>query len=435
MLWQGGGAVQVGVAADSGLVGLWWRWGEPLHAARRIARSRVFDQDWYCAHLAAPLPRWMPALWHYVRSGGTADPNPLFDTGYYLAQRPEVRRRGVNPLLHYLEAGPEGGSDPHPYFSNWWYFRRHPAARAGRRSALEHYVQEGAARGFSPAPLPHAPRYRLSPAQDLSKGPAPATLPAGDKRVCIFSHFDGRGRILGDVQTYLHALCRSGFTVHLVSTAPHLEPADQRQVEGFGVVVHRRENRGRDFGSWQWALGHVVSPAELDWLLLANDSVFGPLFDLEPILRAQCGSAADFFGITDSYEHAWHLQSYFICLRGEVVRSAAFREVFAQDFANETKRAIIDNGEIFLSQALAEAGFRPSVVCPYPQLDALRPLGTVNPTHYHWDLLISRLGCPFLKKELVRDNPERIPGVADYRSLLARHTAYDVALIETALGR
>src|SRR4029079_3458068 len=47
-------------------------------------------------------------------------PHPLFNTGWYLDQNPEVGKRGLNPLIHFLEVGLAKGLDPNPSFANDW---------------------------------------------------------------------------------------------------------------------------------------------------------------------------------------------------------------------------------------------------------------------------------------------------------------------------
>ena len=49
----------------------------------------------------------MNPLAHYLRQGALEgrDPNPLFDSDWYLQQNPDVAKAGVNPLAHYLRAG------------------------------------------------------------------------------------------------------------------------------------------------------------------------------------------------------------------------------------------------------------------------------------------------------------------------------------------
>ena len=316
------------------------------HEERRryeeLTRSGLFDPVWYRLNnadsfrpaYAWPLARPADPAWHHVSSGRLLDPNPLFDTDWYVAKRPEAAGRGNVPLLHYLSRGAAEGLDPNPDFSSADYFRRYPDARASGLTALEHFMSVGAREGRDPR---HHPAAQPKRSRNL-------------RLVCVFSHFDAAGRILPYVQRYLSELVRCGFELHLVTTSPNLRSSDRLEVERAGVRVHCRENVGMDFASWQWALNHVVPLAEVDWLLLVNDSVFGPIFDLEPLFCAQFAKNWDFWGITDSYEVAWHLQSYFLCFRGDVARSEAFRKVFEVDFTRLTKRSIIRRGEISLSQ-------------------------------------------------------------------------------------
>ncbi len=63
---------------------------------------------------------------HYLKSGATEgyDPNPLFDTSYYLGSNPDVAGSGVNPLVHYILSGADEGRDPHPLFDAQYFARR-----------------------------------------------------------------------------------------------------------------------------------------------------------------------------------------------------------------------------------------------------------------------------------------------------------------------
>ncbi len=391
-----------------------------------LTRSGLFDPVWYGlnnsdsyrpAAYVWPFTRRMHPAWHHVSVGRLLDPNPLFDAEWYVAKQPEAAGRGNLPLLHYLAHGAGEGLDPNPDFSSADYFRRYPDAQASGLTALEHFMMRGAREGRDPRPEP-----------------ASRPTESGNLRlVCLFSHFDTAGRILPYVRRYLSELSRCGFEIHLVSSSPNLNSSDRREVENAGVRVHCRENAGMDFASWQWALKHVVSLDDVDWLLLANDSVFGPIFDLEPIFRSQFAADHDFWGITDSYEIDWHLQSYFLCLRGHVARSEAFREVLAVDFPSLTKRAIIRRGEISLSQSLLRAGFRGNAICPYDKLRRFRSFGRCNATHFYWDQLIARQRCPFIKRELIRDNPMRLASPRYWKGFLERYTSYDTSLISDAI--
>ena len=65
------------------------------------------DAAFYLASFAPDAAAKRDPAGHFHSVGWQAgrDPNPWFDTGYYLAANPDVRAIGRNPLLHYLRSG------------------------------------------------------------------------------------------------------------------------------------------------------------------------------------------------------------------------------------------------------------------------------------------------------------------------------------------
>ena len=58
-------------------------------------------------------------------------------------------------------------------------------------------------------------------------------------------------------------------------------------------------------------------------LLLMNDSLYGP-FTQKEILDDADRNEADFVGLTDSFQHHYHLQSYFIYCKSSLCTHATF---------------------------------------------------------------------------------------------------------------
>ncbi len=263
----------------------------------------------------------------------------------------------------------------------------------------------------------------------------PGEMVAATPKVCIFGHYDRNAVVSDYVFELLKGIASAGYAVLFVSTAARISEPDRERLEPLCTKLYVRENSGRDFGSWQFGLARLEHLERVDWLLLANDSVFGPFFDLGELAGAMERSGADFWGVTDSYQGKWHLQSYFLCLSGPVVRSRAFGAFFAKDFAQLTKRQVIDQGEIGLSQALIGAGYTGAAYCPYEALDGGNREFFRNPMHHYWDRLITEARCPFLKVELLRDNPFELPDLDRFREILPAVSEYDIDLIETRLKR
>ena len=55
----------------------------------------------------------------------------------------------------------------------------------------------------------------------------------------------------------------------------------------------------------------------------------------------------------------------------------------------------------------------------------------MNSSHFFWDHLIVRMGCPFLKRVLLRENPAQIP----WQEVIQSATEYDTDLIARHLER
>jgi GT2 family glycosyltransferase len=93
-------------------------------------------------------------LAHYLEIGAYEgrNPNPLFDSAYYLAENPDVSAAGKNPLAHFLECGASQGRRPNPLFDTAYYLEQNPDASAAGMNPLQHFLEVGSAAGRKPNP-------------------------------------------------------------------------------------------------------------------------------------------------------------------------------------------------------------------------------------------------------------------------------------------
>ena len=125
--------------------------GRPVFAAGGTAAPDPFiDPAYYAQQLGASLvpagsAGQQQASWSYDTTGWHQGLNPdaLFDTNYYLAQNPDVRAAGVDPLKHYEAHGWREGRDPSLLFSNSKYLAAYPDVQAAGVQPLLHYLQYG----------------------------------------------------------------------------------------------------------------------------------------------------------------------------------------------------------------------------------------------------------------------------------------------------
>lgn len=279
-------------------------------------------------------------------------------------------------------------------------------------------------------------------------------------KVAIFNHFDRQGRIHDFVDYYLRQIAAAGYVIIFVSNSPRLPPASIERLTRLCGLIVRRPNVGRDFGAYKDGIALIPDLARLDSLLIANDSVYGPFFDLKEVMARMDPDQAEVWGITDSWERRYHLQSFFLVFGKTALASPAFARFWRGLRYVQSKFWIITRYEIGLTRALMAAGLRCKSLYPYrvaatalveavkdrkilnqddiepvqkrfirQVFDAINAGIPLNGTHFFWDHLIGAMGCPFLKRELLRDNPMRVPFVQYWEKVIASASAYDTDLI------
>ncbi|HEX8077188.1 MAG TPA: rhamnan synthesis F family protein, partial [Chthoniobacterales bacterium] len=211
------------------------------------------------------------------------------------------------------------------------------------------------------------------------------------------------------------ALRALDFAIIFVTTAD-LDEQAIASVRPLCANVICRENKGHDFGSW--AAAHAKYGDQVHGLLLlANDSVYGPIGDLGAVVTQLLSQDADFFGLVESVDMAPHLQSWFLLFKPCAHRSEAFRSIWRLPFADLSKRDIIERAEIGLSTALTQAGFRYRAAFPASRLGWLGRRHRCNLTHSLWRHLVQFGEVPFIKVELLRDNPIGVPDIREWRAV------------------
>jgi len=287
---------------------------------------------------------------------------------------------------------------------------------------------------------------------------------AGAAKIAVLVHFSPQPFFADYFVYLLRALDQAGFTTVIVSNSPKLDPASLQSILPLCGRVLQRKNIGYDFGAWRDGILQTAEIAGAEQLLILNDSIFGPLQDLSGIIDRCRFDRTDVWGMTDSYDGKYHLQSFFILFGAKALRSAAFTKFWHGMRYVSSKRVVIFKYEIGLSQALLKAGLKLKALYPYRQLseavmnramanqgngqsefhpllgdyfqhllegvNAGRPF---NPTHYFWNYLILELRFPFVKRELLEKNPVGVPLLVQWRSAIEAISDYPVEMIEDYL--
>ncbi|MBK1656938.1 hypothetical protein [Paracraurococcus ruber] len=288
----------------------------------------------------------------------------------------------------------------------------------------------------------------------------------GAAAVALYVHYSGSGQVSEMVRRQLEALAEAGFAVVFVTMAPTVPEPDWQAARRHCALVVQRRNFARDFGAWQDLAGEARRrwPGATEWLL-ANDSVLGPILPFGPVLAALRAGGAGLFGLTESIQGGPHLQSYFLLARGAAA-VADLQEFLLGMRMSHSKWLVVNRGELRLARWMRDRGHRVAALFGYRRLveatladpaeraalaamhpalaglEALSPAAReallltqpLNPTHHFWLAQRRRLGFPFLKTELIRRNPGRLPGIAGWRDLVPPDAPCPVPVIEAHLA-
>jgi len=278
---------------------------------------------------------------------------------------------------------------------------------------------------------------RLMPLRNALHEVSPGRAAPSGKALALYLHWSPSGAISAMVRAQIAGWRQGGFDVVFITNAAQRPPAPDWDAVGAETVLRiHRANVGRDFGGWRagatLALERFGAPDEL---LLANDSVLGPIRPMAPLLAAWRGGGEGVFGMTESLAGGPHLQSYALLARGTsaVAQLVDHLSAFGD---SRSKWRLVQQGELGLARRLRAAGVREAALFGYARLlaevdDATRvSLGPrfaeagalqrypLNPSHHFWRVLLERMEFPYLKTELVRRNPGRLPGVGEWAALV-----------------
>lgn len=276
------------------------------------------------------------------------------------------------------------------------------------------------------------------------------------ERVVLFMHFDGRGNVRQQVLEYIRAFKETGRDVVFVTNAGRLRPEAMAALQALCAAVIIRRNIGYDFGAWADALRELGLPrAGMSELILANDSVFGPLLPLADVLKRLNYTNIDVWGLTESWQLRYHLQSFFLAFGPNALRADGFAKFWESVRPVPVKSYIVKHYEVGVTQAMIKAGLSCAALWRYEALTAMAdreelgrllaeedtPLGKadpvqmgrkeqmlriregvaerepLNPTSDLWRQLLMS-GFPFIKRELLRENPTRVQDVGDWAEVV-----------------
>lgn len=223
-------------------------------------------------------------------------------------------------------------------------------------------------------------------------------LQKGNKRCAIFASYSFDKTIPEYVIYYLNKLRDVCDYIVLVCDNKILESEKSKIIDLVDYAEFGKHG-GYDFGSWKKGYNYLLKENLLenfDAMILANDSCYGPIGELENIIDKMETKNVDYWGLLDSIDGNYHIQSFFYYLKKHVVLSRNLKEFFDNLPSKMSFQEAIDNGEKKFTIKLEEK-FRSTVYLKDFAKDNSKSYIAGNRNGTVWPLSLLKDGFPLVK--------------------------------------
>jgi Rhamnan synthesis protein F len=196
------------------------------------------------------------------------------------------------------------------------------------------------------------------------------------------------------IETILQAIGRSRLNLVISTNARITEEQRNVLLDKCNLLIERAD-LGRDFGGYRDGIRILQHRCNsIERLILLNDSLFYFENGLDALVEGLDGEH-DVIGMTEVFEHHYHIGSYAISVSRAVLLNPQFQRYWKRYRPIPTRRWSIHKGEVGLSRMLMKAGFKPHILyhgaqlTPYMRSASLHELMTA--THFLPNYLRNRL--------------------------------------------
>jgi hypothetical protein len=167
----------------------------------------------------------------------------------------------------------------------------------------------------------------------------------------------------------IDAFNRASFNLIIVSNEK-IDASTRSFLLGRSCLLIERLNFGRDFGGYRDGIRIALHRFKnITRLILANDSVFYLENGIDQLVMALDG-ADDFIGVSEIFEHHYHVASFLLSFGSRIINDSVFRRFWECYLPISTRIWAILEGEGELTKRLVAAGYRPHILFKAEQLRA-----------------------------------------------------------------
>ena len=253
------------------------------------------------------------------------------------------------------------------------------------------------------------------------------------KRICLFAGYDKTNIIQDYVVYYLKELSSVSDVYYMADN--EISESEKLKIIPYVKGAYGFHHKKYDFGSWQELINIIGwdKISEYDELILANDSVFGPLYSMKDFFnKIEDDKEWDVCGITEEcsvgknqtqYIIENFLQSYFIVLKKYVFAQNFFKQFFKDYKRYERKEDVVLNGEKRLSRLLLDN-----------KIVIKKVVRNLYDPFKEWKSVVNA-GSPFIKKSkfINKKYSQKYEMLYKYTNFIQKHTAYNSELIDRYL--
>lgn len=264
------------------------------------------------------------------------------------------------------------------------------------------------------------------------------------KRLGIYLVYDRQNIVDEYIGYFLRELRGCVSTLAVVCNMGHIERGEEI-LRKYADQIFFRENSGFDAGGFKDALCSLIGWEAVlgyDELILANDSMFGPLRPMKEIFEEMDTRETDFWGLTKNGpyqkagidEYPEHIQTFFLAIRSKLLHSGHFRDYWESMGYFQSFNQTVREYELRFTPHFARLGYTYDVLA---DIDANNSKNLENNYGQYAKIpyeLMRKRNFPFFKKKPLTDEfdlleeqtQESMRQAIDY---IDRETPYDVNLI------
>lgn len=253
------------------------------------------------------------------------------------------------------------------------------------------------------------------------------------KRICLFAGYDSKNIIHDYVVYYLKELSTVSDVYYMADNEVNDE--EKSKITPYVKGAYGFNHKKYDFGSWQELIKILgwKKISEYDELILANDSVFGPVYPIKELFeRIEKDIEWEVCGITEecsiektlkTYAVNNFIQSYFIIMKKNIYMQDYIKQFFEEYSYYSSKVDVVLYGEKKLSSILIEN----NVVIK-------KIVEKLYDPFKEWKSILNT-GSPFIKKSkfINEEYNKKYETLYKYNEFIRKYTKYDINLLDNYL--